>query len=94
MHKISIEKIEQKIDRGEEVVDQYFDPASTRVGKPRPMTSRRQPVVTNTSIEVPSPMLNELDQIAKELDISRQAVIKMMLRRSLDEHHRAKQTAS
>jgi hypothetical protein len=94
MNKISIEEIEQKIDAGEEVVDQYFDPASTSIGTPRIMTSRRTPAVTHTNIEFPSPMLGELDQMAAELDISRQAVIKMMLRRSLDEHYLAKKAIS
>jgi metal-responsive CopG/Arc/MetJ family transcriptional regulator len=36
-------------------------------------------------------MLNELDKMAKKLNISRQAVIKMMLRRALDEPYLAKQ---
>ena len=35
-------------------------------------------------------MLDELDQMASELNVSRQAVIKMMLRRALDEHYLAK----
>ncbi|WP_366513757.1 ribbon-helix-helix protein, CopG family [Moorena sp. SIOASIH] len=35
-------------------------------------------------------MLTELDTMAKELNISRSAVIKMMLRRALDEHYLAK----
>jgi hypothetical protein len=94
MHKISIEEIEQKVDAGEEVIDQYFDPASTRIGTPRTMTSRRQQVMTIANVEFPNPMLNELDQMAAELDISRQAVIKMMLRRSLDEHYLAKKAIS
>ncbi len=39
-------------------------------------------------------MLNELDQMASELNISRQAVIKMMLRRALDEHYLANRVIS
>ncbi len=35
-------------------------------------------------------MLNELDKMAKKLNITRQAVITMMLRRALDEHYLAK----
>jgi hypothetical protein len=31
MNKISIEELEQKIEAGEEVIDTYFDPNSTRV---------------------------------------------------------------
>jgi len=45
-------------------------------------------------ISLPNPMVNELDKMAAELDISRQAVINMMLRRALDEHYLAKHIAS
>lgn len=73
MNKISIEEIEQKIEAGEEVIDSYFDSTTTRVGTRRQMTSRRRQDLEATNLEVPSPMLNELDQMAKELNISRQA---------------------
>jgi hypothetical protein len=93
MSNISTEELEQKIEAGEEVVDRYFDSTTTRVGTPRPMTSRRRQDVP-ADLDIPSPMLDELDQMASELNISRQAVVKMMLRRALDEHHLAKKLAS
>jgi metal-responsive CopG/Arc/MetJ family transcriptional regulator len=37
-------------------------------------------------------MLKELDALAKELNISRQAVIKTYLRQALDQHYIAQQT--
>lgn len=94
MSNISTEELEQKIDAGEEVIDRYFDPTTTRLGIPRPMTSRRRQDLVTTSLDIPSPMLDELEQLARELNISRQAVIKMMLRRALDEHHLAKRITS
>jgi Ribbon-helix-helix protein, copG family len=90
MINISTNELEQKIEAGEEVVDRYFDSTTTRIGVPRPMTSRRRQDIVTTSLDIPIPMLDELDQMANELNISRQAVIKMMLRRALDEHHLAK----
>ncbi|MEH2444025.1 type II toxin-antitoxin system BrnA family antitoxin [Nostoc sp.] len=90
MNNISIEELEEKIDAGEEVVDRYFDSTTTRVGTPRQMTSRRRQDIVTTNLDIPSLMLNELDKMATELSISRQAVIKMMLRRALDEHYLAK----
>lgn len=90
MNNISIEEIEQKIEAGEEVIDRYFDSTTTRVGTRRQMTSRRRQELETTNLEIPSPMLNELERMAKELNISREAVIKMMLRRALDEHYLAK----
>jgi hypothetical protein len=94
MSNISTEELEQKIEAGEEVIDRYFDATTTRVGIARPMTSRRRQDLVTASLDIPSPMLDELDQMASELNISRQAVIKMMLRRALDEHHLAKRSAS
>lgn len=94
MSNISIEELEQKIEAGEEIIDRYFDSTTTRVGTPRQMSSRRRQDIVTTNLEIPSPMLNELDQMANELNISRQAVIKMMLRRALDEHYLAKKSVS
>ena len=94
MSNISTEELEQKIEAGEEVIDRYFDSTTTRVGIPHPMTSRRRQDLVTTSLDIPSPMLDELDQMASELHISRQAVIKMMLRRALDEHYLAKRSVS
>lgn len=94
MSSISIEELEQTIEIGEEVVDRYFDSTTTRLGTPRIMTSRRQPNSATTSISLPDPMVNELNKMATELHISRQAVINMMLRRALDEHYLAKKITS
>lgn len=94
MSNISTEELEQKIEAGEEVIDRYFDSTTTRVGTPRPMTSRRRQDIVTTNLDIPSPMLDELDKMASELNISRQAVIKMMLRRTLDEHYLAKRPIS
>ncbi|MEL6383772.1 MAG: CopG family transcriptional regulator [Cyanobacteria bacterium J06626_18] len=79
MSNISTEELDQKIEAGEEVIDRYFDPQTARVGTPRPMTSRRQQDAVTTNLDILRPMLDELDQMADELNISRQAVIKMML---------------
>ncbi len=94
MNSISTETLEQTIEAGEDVVDRYFDSTTTRLGTPRTMTSRRQPNSATASISLPDPMVNELDKMATELNISRQAVINMMLRRALDEHYLAKKIAS
>ncbi len=90
MNNISIDEVEQKIDAGEEVIDRYFEQTTTRVGKPHLITSRRSPNLTPTDLDIPQPMLKELEEIASELNISREAVIKMILRRALDEYYLAK----
>ena len=92
MSSISTEELEQKVEAGEEVIDHYFDSKATRVGTPRQMTSRRRQDLVTTNLEIPRLMLDELDRLADELNISSQAVIKMMLRRALDEHYLAKKS--
>jgi hypothetical protein len=65
MNNISIEEIEQQIQAGEEVIDRYFDSTTTRVGTRHQMTSRRRQDLEITKVEIPSPMVNELDKMAK-----------------------------
>ena len=81
MSSISTEELEQKVEAGEEVIDHYFDSTATRVGTPRQMTSRRRQDLVTTNLEMPSLMLDELAQLADELNI-----------RALDEHYLAKKS--
>ena len=41
------------------------------------------------NVDFASPMLDELDHAAKELNISRQALIKTLIQQALDHHHLA-----
>jgi predicted nuclease with RNAse H fold len=52
------------------------------------LTNRGRMVVETQTVNVDftSPMLEELDKAAEELSISRQAVIKTLLRQALDPH--------
>ncbi|MGM3304994.1 hypothetical protein ACSQ6I_03240 [Anabaena sp. WFMT] len=56
MNNISTDELEQKIAAGEEIVDQYFDPTSTRVGTPQLMTARR------SQNSVPTPVITSIQQ--------------------------------
>ncbi len=47
--------------------------------------------IQRVNVDFTSLMLEELDQRAEELNISRQAVIKTMLRQALDQHYLASQ---
>jgi metal-responsive CopG/Arc/MetJ family transcriptional regulator len=42
--------------------------------------------VKRINVDFSAPMLTELDEMARELNISRQAVIKSFLRQALDQH--------
>jgi hypothetical protein len=45
--------------------------------------------IQRVNVDFASPMLDELDNAAKELNISRQAVIKTLIRQALDQHYLA-----
>lgn len=50
-----------------------------------------RPAVQRVNVDFTAPMLKELDREAETLNISRQAVIKTMLREALDRRYLAKQ---
>lgn len=43
--------------------------------------------IQRVNVDFSSPMLEELDSAAEELNVSRQAVIKTLLRQALDQHY-------
>lgn len=80
--KVSADEIAEKAMSGEDVSG-FF----TNKGEMRPAVQR-------VNVDFTLNMVNELDMIAKELNISRQAVIKTFLRQSLDQHYLARKAAS
>lgn len=50
--------------------------------------------IQRVNVDFTPPMLTELDNAAKELNISRQAVIKTLVRQALDHHYLANASAS
>jgi hypothetical protein len=52
-------------------------------------TGRMMEPIQRVNVDFASPMLQELDNAAKELNISRQAVIKTLIRQALDQHYLA-----
>ena len=45
--------------------------------------------IQRVNVDFASPMLAELDKAAEDLNVSRQAVIKSLLRQALDQHYLA-----
>ena len=74
----SAESIARMADSGEDVSG-FF----TNRGK------MHQPV-QRVNVDFTAAMLSELDQAAGELNVSRQAVIKTLLRQALDQHYSAR----
>lgn len=75
---ISPDAIARLADRGKNVT-RFFK------GKGRMV----QPI-QRVNVDLTATMLQELDQAAEELNISRQAVIKTMVRQALDQHYLAR----
>jgi hypothetical protein len=80
--KPTADEIADMADRGEDI-SRYF----TNKGKMKYPTQR-------VNVDFTVEMLRELDKMAGELNISRQAVIKSYLRQALDQHNLAKSKAS
>jgi len=52
------------------------------------------PPIQRVNVDFTAPMLGELDEAAEELNVSRQAVIKTLLRQALDQRYLARSVAS
>ena len=76
--RVSADEIAEKAMSGEDI-SEFF----TNKGQMRPAIQR-------VNVDFSVDMLKELDTLAKELNISRQAVIKTYLRQSLDQHYLAR----
>ena len=76
--RISAESIARLADQGKSVSGFFTN------------QGRMMPPIQRVNLDLTAIMLSELDTVAKELNISRQAVIKTMLRQALDRHHSAK----
>ena len=53
-------------------------------------TGKMMPPIQRVNVDFTLPMLEELDEEARQLNISRQAVIKTLLRHALDQKHVAR----
>jgi hypothetical protein len=76
--RVTADEIAERADRGEDI-SRFF----TNKGK-------MMPAIQRVNVDFTAPMLNELDEAARELNISRQAVIKTLLRHALDQQRLAR----
>ena len=74
---VSAESIGKLAERGEDV-SRYFT-----------NTGRMMPPVQRVNVDFTQGMLQELDVTASELNVSRQAVIKIFVRQALNQHYLA-----
>jgi hypothetical protein len=78
----SAEAIARMAERGEDV-SRFFTNRGRMMGS-----------IQRVNVDFTTPMLDELDQAAEALNVSRQAVIKTLLRQALDQHYLAKTAAT
>ncbi len=76
---VSADSIARRADKGQDV-SRFF----TNKGK-----MMRRPI-RRVNVDFSSPMLEELDRTAEEMNISRQAVIKTLIRYALDQGYLAR----
>ena len=74
---VSADSIARLADKGQDV-SRFF----TNRGK-------MMPPIQRVNVDFSAPMLEELDRAAKGMNISRQAVIKTLIRHALDQHYLA-----
>jgi hypothetical protein len=79
---VSVQAIARQAERGKDV-SRFFTNAGRMV----------QPI-QRVNVDFTRTMLQELDRAAEELNVSRQAVIKTLLRQALDQHYLAKGSRS
>jgi hypothetical protein len=84
--KPTLDEVAERAGRGENV-DALLGLGAGRMRPPR--TPQNAPQRVN--VDFTPEMLSELDGLAESLNVSRQAVIKMMLRHGLDQHFLARQ---
>jgi hypothetical protein len=75
---LTADEIADLADKGENI-SRFF----TNAGK-------KMPPIQRVNVDFALPMLQELDEAARNLNISRQAVIKTLLRQALDQQHLAR----
>lgn len=79
---LSAEAIARRADKGQNI-SRFFS-----------NSGRMMAPVQRVNVDFSAPMLEELDSAAVELNISRQAVIKTLIRHALDHRYLAKKTRS
>ena len=78
---VSAEAIARLADEGKDV-SRFFTNKGRMMGP-----------IQRVNVDLASGMLEELDRAAKELNISRQAVIKTLIRQALDQQYLARRSA-
>lgn len=84
---ISADEIAEMAMRGEDI-SRFF------TNKGRMTTPTKTEIIRRVNVDFSETMLKELDELSEAMNISRQAVVKSLLRQGLDQHYMAQQKRS
>ncbi len=84
---VSADAIARLADQGEDV--SRFFTGKGRMVHPSPASSPASQSIQRVNVDLTAKMLEELDKAALDLNVSRQAVIKTLMRQALDQHYLA-----
>ena len=88
---MNIEKAKKKNPTADEIAEMAM--SGNDISRYFTNKGEMRPPVKRVNVDFTLDMLKELDAIARELNISRQAVIKTYLRQALDQHYMARQSS-
>lgn len=75
---VSAEYIARQAEKGKDISHHFTNKGKMMAG------------IQRVNVDFTEPMLAELDSVVKELNISRQAVIKTFIRQALNQHYHAR----
>ena len=78
---ITVEEFDRLFDEGSDEIEAFIDRSKSRMVYPKPQ---------RVNVDFPPMMVHDLDIVASERGVTRQALIKMWLADKLDEHRRGK----
>jgi hypothetical protein len=84
---MGLEEIEKKAIRGEDVTP--FFSGKPKVMPPLDNLERVSKDIQRVNVDFAQPMLKELDDVANEINVPRQSLIKTMVREALDRYYTA-----
>ena len=85
---VSADAIAALADQGKNI-SRFFKGAGRMVHPSSAAQSTKPDSIQRVNVDLTASMLSELDQAATELNVSREAVIKTLVRQALDQHYLA-----
>lgn len=86
---MTAEGIARMADRGEDISSHFSGPGRMMKRGQSIGSGLTEQSIQRVNVDLTAAMLEELDQAAQRLNVSRQAIIKTLVRQALDDHYLA-----